>query len=613
MILPRISIQRPVLTTMMSLALILFGLIALSRLPVRELPDIDPPIVSVTTVYPGANASVVETEVTERLEEELNNIEGIRTLSSQSREQVSNITIEFDLARDIDQAAQDVRDRVSRVRGRLPELIDEPIVAKQDADAQPIIWIGINSDRFSPLELSQMAEKRIKNRLQTVRGVSGVVIGGEQRYAMRLWLDSGKMAAHQLTVLDIERALKQQNVELPSGRIENLEREMTIKTRGEMKTPEEFNSLVLRGEGANLVRLRDVGEARAGVENERTIARNNGRPCIFLGIVKQSKANTIEVADGIKAEIKRIAPTLPDGIEMVFNYDESVFVRKAIVEVWQTLGLAFVLVVLIIWFFLGDIRSTLIPAVAIPVSIIGTFAILHAFGYSINILTMLAFVLAIGVVVDDAIVVLENIHRHVEEGMTPMKAAFKGMDEIAFAVVAITLSLIAVFTPLLFQKSATGRLFIEFAVAVAGSVAVSAFVALSLSPMMAARILKAHEAKKRFILIRWFDGLMKWFTRVYGVLLRRCVNFASAVARPFVGWPWLPRLALPPFWRGLSARRTGISSASWKESFFPRKTKAACFASSFARRARPPNTPTARCARWRRCSKRHPKSRPSGA
>ena len=541
MILPRISIQRPVLTTMMSLALVLFGFIALSRLPVRELPDIDPPIVSVTTVYPGANASVVETEVSERLEEELNNIEGIRTLSSQSREQVSSITLEFDLARDIDQAAQDVRDRVSRVRGKLPKLIDEPIVAKQDADAQPIIWIGINSDRFSPLELTQLAEKRIKNRLQTVRGVSGVVIGGEQRYAMRLWLDSGKMAAHQLTVLDIEHALKQQNVELPSGRIENLQREMTIQTRGEMKTPEEFNNLVLRSEGAKLVRLRDVGEARAGVENERTIARNNGRPCIFLGIVKQSKANTIEVADGIEAEIKRIGPTLPDGIEMVFNYDESIFVRKAIVEVWQTLGIAFGLVVLIIWFFLGDFRSTIIPAIAIPVSIIGTFAILHAFGYSINILTMLALVLAIGVVVDDAIVVLENIHRHVEEGMTPMKAAFKGMDEIAFAVVAITLSLIAVFTPLLFQKSATGRLFIEFAVAVAGSVAVSAFVALSLSPMMAARLLQAHDTKKRFILIRWFDGMMKGFTRVYGVLLRRCVNFASVLARPFAGWPWLPR------------------------------------------------------------------------
>jgi multidrug efflux pump len=542
MILPRISIQRPVLTVMMNLALILFGFIALTRLPVRELPDIDPPIVSVTTVYPGANASVIETEVTERLEEELNNIEGLRTLSSQSREQVSSITIEFDLSRDIDQCAQDVRDRVSRVRGRLPEFIKEPIVAKQDADAQPIIWVGVNSDRFTPLELTLMAEKQMKNRLQTVRGVSGVVIGGEKRFAMRLWLDSEKLAAHQLTVLDIEHALRQQNVELPSGRVESFQREMTIQTRGEMKTPEEFNELVLRNDGARLVRLRDVGEAQAGVENERTIARNNGRPCIFLGIVKQSKANTIDVADGVKDEIERIKPTLPDGIEMVFNYDESVFVRKAINEVWGTLALAFGLVVLLIWLFLGSFRSTLIPSVAIPVSIIGTFAILYAFGYSINILTMLALVLAIGVVVDDAIVVLENIHRHIEQGMSPMKAAFKGMDEIAFAVIAITISLIAVFTPLAFQRSATGRLFVEFAVAVAGSVAVSAFVALTLSPMMAGRLLRQHEPHGRFFLLRWFEVLLRGFTNTYARTLRPCLTASSAVARPFAEWPFFPRL-----------------------------------------------------------------------
>jgi multidrug efflux pump len=547
MFLPRISIRRPVLTIMMNLALILFGVIALMRLPVRELPDIDPPIVSVTTVYPGANAGVVETEISERLEEELNNIEGIRTISSQSREQVSSITVEFDLSRDIDQCAQDVRDRVSRVRGKLPEFIDEPIVAKQDADAQPIIWIGMNSELYTPLEMTQLAEKRIKNRLQTVRGVSGVVIGGEQRYSMRLWLDAEKLAAHQLTVLDVERALRQQNIELPSGRVENLQREMTIQTRGEMKTPDEFNDLILRAEGATLVRLRDVGEARAGVENERTIARNNGRPCIFLGIVKQSKANTVEVARGIKAEIERVMPTLPSGIEMVFNYDESVFVEQAINEVWETLAIAFLLVVVIIWLFLGNLRSTIIPAVAIPVSIIGTFAILLALGYSINILTMLALVLAIGVVVDDAIVVLENIHRHVEEGMPPLQAAYKGMDEIAFAVIAITLSLVAVFAPLVFQTSATGRLFIEFAAAVAGSVVVSAFVALTLSPMMAARILKPHDAQKperRLFVIRWFDGVMRWFTRRYEALLRPMVGAADRLARPFSRWAFLPRLAI---------------------------------------------------------------------
>src|SRR5688572_16558654 len=325
-----ISIRRPVFATMMSLSLILFGLISLSRLPVRELPDIDPPIVSVTTVYPGANAAVIETEVTEQLEEAVNNIEGIKTLSSQSREQVSIITIEFDLSREIDLAAQDVRDRVARVRGRLPEEIEEPVVAKQDADASPIIWIGMNSAVYTPLEMTILAEKQIKNRLQTVSGVSSIIIGGEKRFAMRLWLDAEKMAAHQITVLDVQRALRQQNVELPSGRVENVDREMTIQTRGELKTADEFNSLVIRTEGARFVRLRDIGEARPGVENERTVARNNGNPCIFLGIVKQSKANTVSVAKGIKAEIERIHPTLPSGIQLVFNYDESVYVERAI-------------------------------------------------------------------------------------------------------------------------------------------------------------------------------------------------------------------------------------------------------------------------------------------
>src|SRR6185436_3091983 len=425
MVLPRISIQRPVLASMMSLALVLFGVIGLQRLPVRELPDIDPPIVSVITVYPGANAQVVETEITERLEEAVNNIEGIKTLSSQSREQVSTITIEFDLSRDIDLAAQDVRDRVSRARGLLPDFIDEPIIAKQDADAFPIIWLGLTSERYSTLELTTLAEKQIKNRFQTVRGVSSIMIGGEQRFAMRLWLDSEKMAAHQVTVLDVQQALRQQNIELPSGRVESVDREMTIETRGELKTAEEFNQLVIKNTGVKIVRLRDIGEAREGVENERTVARNNGQPCVFLGIVKQSKANTVDVAHGVKEEMERIKPTLPARVEMVVNYDSSTFVEKAIKEVWTTLGIAFVLVVVIIYLFLRDFRSTIIPSVAIPVSIVGTFMILQAFGYSVNILTMLALVLAIGVVVDDAIVVLENIFRHIEQGVAPMKAAFK--------------------------------------------------------------------------------------------------------------------------------------------------------------------------------------------
>jgi hydrophobe/amphiphile efflux-1 (HAE1) family protein len=500
---------------MMSLALIFFGVISLSRLPVRELPDIDPPIVSVTTIYPGANAAVVETEVTERLEEAINNIEGIKTLTSQSREQVSNVTIEFDLSRDIDLCAQDVRDRVSRVRGLLPEAIEEPVVAKQDADAWPIIWIGINSDRYTPLELTTLAEKQIKNRLQTVRGVSSIMIGGEQRFAIRLWLDAEKMAARQVTVLDVQRALREQNVELPSGRVENLHREMTIETRGQLKTAAEFNQLVLRSEGAKIVRLRDIGEAKEGVENERTISRNNGRPCIFIGVVKQSKANTVEVARGIKSEIAQLLEILPKGIEMAINYDESVYVERAMTEVWETLGIAFVLVVIVIFLFLRDFRSTIIPAVAIPVSIVATFTILHLLGYSVNILTMLALVLAIGIVVDDAIVVLENIFRHIELGTPPMQAAFKAMEEISFAIIAITVSLVAVFLPLAFQQSTTGRLFVEFAVAVAGSVVISAFVALSLTPMMAARILRpVHEHRHSFI-VRGFERFLNWVNAVY--------------------------------------------------------------------------------------------------
>src|SRR6266446_607303 len=419
MVLSRLSIQRPVLATMMNLVLILFGIIGLSRLPVRELPDIDPPIVSVTTVYPGANAQVVETEVTERLEEQINNIEGIKTLSSQSREGVSTIGIEFDLSRDIDVAAQDVRDRVSRVRGQLPDDIKEPIIAKQDSDAQPIIWSALNSDRYSTLELTTLAERQIKPRLQGVPGVSSVVIGGEKRYAMRLWLDSEKMAARQATVLDVERALHEQNIELPSGRVENLDREMTIQTRGELKTAEEFNNLVIRTEGATLVRLRDIGRAEEGAEDYRTIARAGGKPCVFLGVVKQAKGNTVSVAKGIRAEITAIKPTLPEGCDLWVAYDSSVYVEKAIKEVWNTLGVAFVLVVLIIFVFLRNVRSTIIPAVAIPVSI------------------MVALVLSIRIVVDHLIVVLEAIFRHVEEGMPPMKAAFKAMEEISLAVIAI--------------------------------------------------------------------------------------------------------------------------------------------------------------------------------
>jgi multidrug efflux pump len=539
MFLSKVSIQRPILATMMNLALILFGVIGLSRLPVRELPDIDPPIISVTTIYPGANAQVAETEVTERIEEAINNIEGIKTLRSESREGVSNITIEFDLSRDIDIAAQDVRDRVGRIRGRLPQDIREPIIAKQDSDAQPIIWATLNSDRFTPQQLTTIAETQIKPRLQGIPGVSSITIGGEKRYAMRLWLDSEKMAAHQVTVLDVSRALRQQNIELPSGRVENLDREMTIMTRGELRTPNEFNNLVLRNEGSTLVRLRDIGRAEDGAEDYRTLARGMGKPCVFLGVVKQAKANTVAVAQAVKNEVTATNATLPEGCELYIGYDTSIHVEHAISEVWQTLAVAFGLVVLIIFMFLRNFRSTIIPAVAIPISIIGTFAILHAFGYSVNILTMLALVLSIGVVVDDAIVVLEAIYRHIEEGMPPMKAAFKAMEEISMAVIAITISLVAVFTPLAFQKSSTGRLFIEFAVAVSGSVVISAFVALTLSPAMAARVLKPIHSVKHGPVFNFFERMFDGLAGAYGTALKWALHH-----RVFMGFVTLVTLAV---------------------------------------------------------------------
>ncbi len=532
--LPELSIQRPVLATMMSLALVLFGAISLSRLPVRELPDIDPPIVNVTTVYPGANASVVETEITERLEEVINNVTGIKTLTSESREQVSNITIEFNLSRDIDIAAQDVRDRVSRVRGRLPENIDEPVISKQDSDARPIMWIGMSSDRFTPLEMTDLAEKQIKNRLQTVEGVSSIFIGGEQRFAIRLWLDSEKMAAHQVTVLDVQRALTEQNVELPSGRVENWDREMTIQTQGELKTVAQFNQLVIRQDRDRFVRLRDIGYAAEGVENERTGARNNGKPCIFLGVVKQSKANSVSVSHGIRDQLELVRPTLPDGIEMVVNYDESNFVEDSIREVWFTLAFAFLLVVTVIYVFLHNFRATLVPAVAIPVSIVASFAVMHLMGYSINILTLLALVLSIGIVVDDAIVVLENIHRHIEEGLSPFQAALKGMKEITFAVIATTVALVAVFIPLAFQSSTTGRLFIEFAIAIVAAVVVSTFVALSLTPMVASRILQSSNRKPGG-LVRLFESVMQGLTQVYRGLLERLLNRSAIVRLGMLG------------------------------------------------------------------------------
>lgn len=528
--LPEISIKKPILALMMSLGLVLFGVIGISRLPVRELPDVDPPIVNVSTVYFGASADVIETQITETIEEVLTSIEGIKTITSESKEQSSSITIEFDLSRDIDLAAQDVRDRVARVRGLLPEDIEEPIVAKQDSDAQPSIWIALFSDRYTTLELTTLAENVIKDRLETVKGVSSIFLGGRKRFAIRIWLDSEKMAARGITVLDVESALREQSVELPSGRVENLQREFSIETKGELKTPEEYNQLVIKQQGASFVRLKDIGNAEVGVEDERSVARYNSKPAMGLGVVKQSKANLVEMARGIKEELKKIQPSLPEGVNTTIAYDESIFVEDSIQEVGKTIVIAFFLVITSIFFFLHNFRSTLIPAITIPVSIISTFGALFFMGYSINIITMLSMVLAIGLVVDDAIVVLENIYRHIEMGKTPMQAAFDGMKEITFAVIATTVALVAVFVPLTFQSSITGRLFIEFAVTISFAVVISTFVALSLAPMIASRVLKpvAH-GRSKFPIVDKFEAFIKKITSRYEKGLRWSLNNSKKI------------------------------------------------------------------------------------
>ncbi|MGB3117704.1 MAG: efflux RND transporter permease subunit [Verrucomicrobiales bacterium] len=542
-----ICVKRPVMTIMMSLALMVFGAISLLRLPVRELPDADPVVVNILTLYPGASAEVVESEITQTLEEAISSATGIKQILSESREEGSVINVEFLQETDEDVAAQDVRDRVARVRGQLPDDIEEPVVSKQDASARPIIWIAFYSDRFNTQELSEIAEEQVKDRLQTVPGVSQVILGGEKRWAMRIWLDTARMAARGVTVLDVERALKTQSVELPSGRVENVDRELTIQTRGQLQTPEQFNRLIIRQDAQSVVRLEDIGEAREGVEDERVVARFKGKPAIGLGIVRQSRANTLEVADGVKARMAQIAPTLPEGIEFKFPYDESIYVGRAVHEVVETLLIAFALVVLTIFVFLRDIRATLIPALTVPVSVLGTFGILYVMGYSVNIFTLLALVLAIGIVVDDAIVVLENIYRHIEAGDTPLQASLKTMREIAFAVITITLSLVAVFLPLAFVGGLTGKLLVEFAVALAGAVVCSAFVALTLSPMVSARILRSKSETKHGRMFQWFerrfDNITARYERVLGWSMRhRALVVALSIGSMGLAWYFFANL-----------------------------------------------------------------------
>lgn len=493
MYIAELSIRRPVLAIVMNLLVLLAGFMAFQTLTVREYPNIDPPVVTVDTAYKGASAAVVESTVTKLLEDSLSGIEGIDYLTSVSRSENSQISIRFLPARDIDAAANDVRDRVARVRGRLPAAIDEPVVAKTEADAQPILWLAFSSDRHEPVQVSELADRQVRDRLQTLPGVADIRVFGERRPSMRIWLDGERLAAYNLTPRDVENALRAQNVEIPSGRIESRMREFAVLAETDLNTPEEFGRIIVREDQGSLIRLGDLARIEVGPQDERRIVRFNGQAAVALGVIKQSTANPLDVSKAVKAVLPQIEATLPAGMKMVVAYDSSVFIEGAITSVRNTILEAVALVVLVIFVFLRTVRATLIPLMTIPVSLIGAMIFMQLFGFSLNTLTLLAMVLAIGLVVDDAIVVLENIYRHIEEGLAPLPAAIQGVKEIGFAVLAMTFTLAAVFAPIAFTSGRTGKLFAEFALTLAGAVIVSGFVALTLSPMMASRLLRPHR------------------------------------------------------------------------------------------------------------------------
>ncbi|MBW2472239.1 MAG: efflux RND transporter permease subunit, partial [Deltaproteobacteria bacterium] len=533
--LSEISIRRPVFASVMSIAIILFGVIGFTKLPVREYPDIDPPIISITTLYRGASSSVVEAEITNVLEEQLATLEGIKTITSSSQDQGSSITVEFELGRDVDEAGNDVRDRVSRIKGRLPREAEDSIVAKVDANAQPIFWLALSSDRHSLLQLSETAELDLKERLQRLPGVGSIFIGGQRRYAMRVWLDPLRMAARGITTTDVESAIRLANAEIPGGRVEGDQREFAVRTRGELTSPLEFADIIVSQTQNDRVRLKDVAEVEVGAEDERTIARYNGINAVGLGIVKQSRASTVEVAEAVKGAIPALGDVLQPGMTLQPAYDSSVFIKDSINEVGETIFIAMILVIFVVLAFLKSFRATLIPGVAIPISIVGTFAVAFFMGFTLNILTLLALVLAIGLVVDDAIVMLENVYRHMEMGKSRLQASLYGAKEIGFAIVATTIALVAVFILVAFLTGSVGRLFNEFGLSVAVAVAISGFVALTLTPMLCSRMLKPLHGTSDSWASRSFDAFFEWLTRAYDVVLRGALRFRVAMILAAVG------------------------------------------------------------------------------
>jgi len=547
MVLSDLSIKRPVLATVMSLLLVVLGLIAFTRLTLRELPNIDPPIVSVEVTYPGASAAVVETRITQILEDAVAGIEGIETVESRSRNGVSNVTIEFSLSRDIEAAANDVRDAISRVGDRLPDEADAPEIEKVEADAEVILWLNMNSERLDTLELSDYAERYVIDRLSSIDGVAQVRVGGRQRYAMRVWLDREALAARGLTVNDVEAALRRENVELPAGSIESSERDFTLRVMRGYTDPDDFAELTLaKGADGHLVRLGDVARVERGSEERRAYFRGNGQPNIGLGVIKTSTANSLDVARDVKAALPSIQESLPEGTRIFVAFDSTIFIDAAVERVYWTLGEAVLLVLVVIYLFLGSARAALIPAVTVPVCLVTAFIALWAFGFTINLLTLLALVLCIGLVVDDAIVVLENVQRRADLGEPPLVAARRGTQQVAFAVIATTAVLAAVFLPIGFMEGNTGRLFRELSVALAGAVIISAFVALTLTPMMCSLLVRPHGQPRG--INAWIQGHLAALANAYRRALDRTIDrpmLSVVVLVGMVGAAWLLSSRIP--------------------------------------------------------------------
>jgi multidrug efflux pump len=520
-------IRRPVFATVLSLIILLIGIVAYGRLTVREYPQVDEPVVSVTTTYTGASAVLIESQVTQVLEGSLAGIEGIDIIESTSRSESSRITIRFKSDVNIDTAASDVRDRVSRVRGRLPDEVDEPIIAKVEADAQAIIYINFRSDRLNAIELTDYVDRYVVDRFKNLSGISDAAIYGQRLYAMRIWIDRDRLAGYGLTTQDVEDALRQQNAEIPAGRIESDDREFTVLSKTALSTAEEFRNIMLKAAGGLQVKLGDVARIELGSADLRRTSRYMGQTAITVGIIKQAVANPLDVSKEVRQVMPSIVSSLPEGVNAEIGYDSTQFIEQSVNSVFTTILEAMTLVILIIMIFLHSLRASIIPIITIPISLVATFAIMLMAGLSINMLTLLAMVLAIGLVVDDAIVVLENIFRHIEEGMKPFEAALKGMREIGFAIVAMTLTLAAVFAPIAFMPGSTGRLFLEFALTLAGAVVISGFIALTLTPMMCSRLLKHNDRPN--MIARFIEASLDRLERLYQWVLKGAIKARSPV------------------------------------------------------------------------------------